>query len=89
MRMKPARTTRRGAYSSTARASAWSNASRVAKSRCGMVRAGIPAAVAYPRPAAPATLLITARTGMPASISAFRLLPRPEMSTTTDMVRQV
>src|SRR5689334_9662413 len=37
------------------------------------------------RPPAPATLLITAATGMPASRIACRLLPRPEMRTTTAM----
>src|SRR5262245_24200940 len=43
----------------------------------------MPRAAASARPAASARLLITAPTGRPASMSADRLLPRPEMRTTT------
>src|SRR5690349_20846096 len=43
----------------------------------------MPPAAAMPRPAASGRLLITALTGMPASMSACMLLPRPEIRTTT------
>src|SRR6185295_12337113 len=83
--MKPASATRRGLKTSISLASALSNASREANLRCSTTRVAMPCARANSNPCAPATLLITAETGNPASTSARRLLPRPEMSTTTDI----
>src|SRR3954469_16272650 len=80
--MKPASATRRGRNSSTVAARAASNSSRLAKCPCSTTRVATPRAAASSRPLAPATLLITADTGRPASSSACMLLPLPEISTT-------
>src|SRR5436190_15854938 len=85
IRMNPAIATSFGAKASISAASAASNASRVACLRCGTTRAGTPRCSAKRRPPAPASLLITAATGTPAFSTASRLLPRPEMRTTTDI----
>src|SRR5258706_7938396 len=85
--MNPACATSRGENRSISRASTSSKASRVGKSPCLTTIVGTPRFAAIARPPAPATLLMTADTGMPASSSAWRLLPRPEIRTTTDMGR--
>src|SRR5687767_629237 len=81
--MKPARATSRGAKRSISAPSAASNASRVACARCSTTRVAMPRSRAIARPWAAASLAITALTGIPASMSACMLLPRPEISTTT------
>src|SRR5207302_482803 len=87
--MNPARTINRGATRSISPASAASNASRPEKRRCSTTRIATPRAAAVSRPSAPGSLLMTVVIGSPASSSACMLLPRPEMSTATDMNRSV
>src|SRR5690606_25727445 len=67
-------------------ASAASNASRLACARCSTTRVGIPRDSAKASPWASARLLRTPLTGRPASTSARRLLPLPEMRTTSTSV---
>src|SRR6185503_4994987 len=81
--MKPASATSRGEKRSISAASAASNASRVPCAPCSTTLAWMPRVRAKARPAAPASLEMTALTGIPASTSACRLLPRPEIRTTT------
>src|SRR6185436_20203275 len=83
--MNPAQATSRGEKLSSSAASTFSNASRVGKSACLTTRTGMPRLAAISRPPAPATLLMTADTAIPASRIACRLLPRPEMRTTSAM----
>src|SRR2546422_774195 len=87
--MNPASAINCGAARSISQASAASNASRLEKRRCSTSRVATPRAAAVSRPLASASLLITVVIGSPASINACRLLPRPEMSTATDMSRSV
>src|SRR5205807_9636509 len=87
--MNPARTINRGATRSISPASAASNASRPEKRRCSTTRIATPRAAAVSRPSAPGSLLMTVVIGSPASSRACMLLPRPEMSTATDMNRSV
>src|SRR5438093_3007880 len=80
--MNPASATSRGEKRSTSAASAASKASRLPKARCSTMRVAMPRAAAICSPLASARLLMTALTGSPASSSACRLLPRPEISVT-------
>src|SRR5882762_6931318 len=87
--MNPASTINRGATRSISPASAASNSARLEKRRCSTSRVATPRAAAVSRPLASASLLMTVVIGSPASSNACRLLPRPEMSTATDMNRSV
>src|SRR5882672_6315742 len=87
--MNPASTINRGATRSISPASAASNSSRLEKRRCSTRRVATPRAAAVSRPLASASLLMTVVIGSAASSNACRLLPRPEMSTATDMNRSV
>src|SRR4051812_14544412 len=88
-RMNPARHTRVTPRARSSRTRTCSKASREGKSRCGIVRASMPARRARSSPAASARLAMTSairarsRPSPTASMSACRLLPRPEMRTPT------